>query len=116
MSALLFIPAFFLGFPLVIGAWIAGVNIYNFTRKYSSSQTAFVTTLCLVAAALSLMTAPAWLLGWKGYAVVCAVYVAFVGIGAPHVLRTLRFLSIELDGNPDNDVPLPESERDAPKR
>ncbi len=108
MGFLLFIPALLLGFPLVIGAWIAGTRIYNFIKKQTgNSQTAFVVTLCLMAAALSLMTAPVWLLGWQGYAVVSAVYITFVGIGAPHVLRVLRFLAIELDSDPDNDIPLP---------
>lgn len=113
MGALLYIPAFFLGFPLIIGAWLAGVKVFKFSRQYSSQQTAFVLTLCLMAAALSLMTAPVWLIGWKGYAVVCAVYVFFVGIGAPHVYRTFHFLSLELDGNPDDEVQLP---GDAPRK
>jgi hypothetical protein len=110
MSSLLFIPALFLGFPMLIGVWLAGLDLYRFGCKYVASQTAFVVALCVVAAALSLMTAPIWLLGWQSYAVVCAVYVFFVGIGAPHVWRTLRFLSLELDGNPNDQVPLPGDE------
>ena len=116
MSVLLFIPALLLGFPFVIGGWIAAMRVYNFTKKMvDSQQTAGVITLCLIAAVLSLMTAPAWILGWQGYAVVCAVYVTFVGIGAPHTLRVARFLSIELDSNPDNDVPLPEAKEEKKK-
>ncbi len=107
MSTLLFIPAFLLGFPMIIGVWLAGLKVYKFIREHSSSQTAFVTALCIIAACLSLLTAPIWLLGWQGYAVVCAVYVAFVAVGAPHVFRTFRFLSLELDGNPEDQVPLP---------
>lgn len=116
MNTLLFIPALLLGFPFVLGGWIAASRVYTFLTSKFSGQTAFVVTLCLTAAALSLMTAPVWLIGWKGYALVCAVYVLFVGVGAPHIRRILKFLAIELDSNPDNDVPLPgDNDATAPK-
>lgn len=107
MNALLFIVAFFLGFPLVIGVWLAGVKLFKLASNHMNDQSAFVLALCVIAGVLSLLTAPVWLLGWQGYAVVCAVYVAFVGYGAPHIFRVLRFLALELDANPNNDVPLP---------
>lgn len=110
MNTLLFIPALLLGFPMVIGVWIAAMRFYTFLANRTKNQTAFVVTLCVMAAVLSLMTAPAWLIGWQGYAVVCAVYVVFVAVGAPHVFRVLRFLAIELDSDPNNDVPLPEGD------
>jgi len=118
MNVLLFIPALLLGFPFVVGSWIAASRVYKFLTSKFSDQTSFVVTLCLAAAVLSLLTAPAWLIGWQGYAIVCAVYVIFVGVGAPHIRRLLKFLAIELDSDPTNDVPLPEDEvksKDAPK-
>lgn len=108
MNVLLFIPALLLGFPFCVGGWIAASRLYTFLAARFSGQTSFVTTLCVMAAALSLLTAPAWLIGWQGYAIVSAVYVLFVGIGAPHIRRLLKFLAIELDTDPTNDVPLPE--------
>lgn len=110
MSTLLFIPAFFIGFPMVIGVWMTGLKLFNFLCARTSKQTAFVVTLCALAALLSLMSAPAWLLGWQGYALVAAVYVGFVAFGAPHLMRVMRFLSLELDSDPNNDVSLPEEE------
>jgi hypothetical protein len=105
----LYVPlAVVLGFPMLIGAWLAGVRVFKFVAARSSKkQTAFVVTLCVMAAVLSLLSAPVWLVGYKGYLVSCAVYIAFVAVGAPHVYRTLEFLGLELDGDPDNDVPLP---------
>lgn len=108
MNILLFIPALLLGFPFCVGGWIAGSRLYSFLAARFSGQTAFVVTLCVMAAAMSLLTAPVWLIGWKGYAIVSAVYVLFVGVGAPHIRRLLKFLAIELDTDPTNDVPLPE--------
>ncbi len=113
MSTLLLIPAFILGFPMMIGVWLAAVQLFKLSTGYTSKKTAFIVTLCVMAAVLSLLTAPIWLLGWKAYAIVCAVYVVFVGVGAPHVYRTLRFLGLELDGDPTNDVPLPGDEPNA---
>ena len=114
MNTLTFILAFFLGFPMMIGVWIAAVKLHKFVSGYANSQTSFIVTLCTIAAAMSLMTAPAWLIGLQGYAVVSVVYVVFVALGAPHLYRLGRFLSLELDADSGNDVPLPGSDKAAP--
>lgn len=107
MSSLLFIPAFLLGFPLIVGVWKAALQVFKFSSNYANRQTSFIVTLCLIGALLSLMTAPAWLLGWQGYAVVVGVYLVFLAIGGRSTLRVGDFLSRELDGDASNDVPLP---------
>jgi hypothetical protein len=104
------IIAVFLSFPLLIGVWLAGVKLYKLSATYTNKETAFVIALCAIAGVLTLTTAPYWLLGWKGYAVVAAIYIAFVAYGAPHVYRVLRFLALELDGDPNDQVPLPGDE------
>lgn len=107
MDFLLILAGIFLGFPFMVGAWTVGLKVYNFLNSKLGDKASFIVTLCLAAAVLSLMTAPVWLLGWKGYAVVSAVYVTMVGLGASHTYRVLEFLKLELDGDDSNDVPLP---------
>jgi len=113
MNGLLFPLAFFLGFPLIIGVWLAAVKLFRALRTQFNGQTAFAVTLCAIAAALSLMTAPFWLIGAEGYIVVSVVYIGFVAYGAPHVYRVLRFLALELDGNAADQVKLPGDEKNS---
>ncbi len=107
MNILLFVPAVILGFPLMMGAWLASVKLYKALATKFSKQTSFVVTLCLGAFVLSLLTAPAWLVGIQGYALCSLISIGFIAYGAPHLFRVMRFIELELDGNPDNDVPLP---------
>jgi hypothetical protein len=113
MNVLLFLPALALGFPLIIGVWLAAVKMFRAVRTQFNGQTAFAVTLCAIAAVLSLMTAPFWLIGVKGYLVVSVVYIGFVAYGSPHVYRVLRFLALELDGNPADQVQLPGDEKNS---
>ena len=110
MSLMLFLFLPFvlaLGAPVLIGAWTSGVKLYNFLRKREVAQTkALTTSVCVIAASLFVLTAPYFVLGVAGYAAVLGVFVFYVAVGLPHTLRVLKFLKRELDGNPDNDVPI----------
>lgn len=109
MGILFALVGFLVSLPLTIGVWVTAVKLFKFVRERSSGQTAFIVTLCVLAAMVSLASAPAYLLGIKGFLLTTAIGVFFVGMGAKHTWRVFTFLKRELDTDPNNDVPIDNS-------
>ena len=108
MSAILLLPvALILGGPFMFGLALAGGMLYRFASRFMSKSSARIVMFCMLAAAAGIMTAPYWVLGTYGYLATVAVYVLFVGIGVPKFSKLIRFLKLELDGDPSDDVDVP---------
>lgn len=106
MELLILFAALFLGFPLMIGLWTIGLKVKKFLGAYLNPQSSFMVLIGLLAVLVCVMTAPVYLLGAKGYLVICVIYIALVLTGAPHMRRVFLFLQREFDGDDSNDVDL----------
>ena len=94
-----------LGLPFAIGLWTTAMKLFLcLKRQGATGQSAFVTTVVIIAASVCMLTAPAWILGPMGYTLVAVVWLSYVGMGASKVWRVMQFLTRELNANPDDDV------------
>jgi len=112
MSLLLLPLVVVLFVPASIGLLRVGMQIHHFMKSRTKPSTAFITTLCVLAAFLCLFTAPHWILGSTGWLVATGAYVALVAAGGTKTFRIVQFLQRELDNDKSNDVDLDGTKKD----
>ena len=103
MSFLLYPVIFLLGIPVFAGALTLTIRVHGACKRRFSPGTAFIMSLVFLGLLVLPFSAPAFILGTKGWLALAGWYLVLLAIGGKKIWRLWKVMCVLFDGDPSND-------------